>query len=142
MTTSMETNQTPVDKPSPTISVVHFLPSAIFLIVVGWGGLYALIQLTSPNGGTRWLFFCLLIMGVTGLILPLAAWLNARFPSSPPVTNFIVIRQALWGGVFMAIVAWLQIGRVLNPAMALLLAVGLIIIEWLLRLRERSQWKP
>jgi hypothetical protein len=31
---------------------------------------------------------------------------------------------------------------VLTPALALLLAVGLFLIEWLLRLRERSQWKP
>jgi hypothetical protein len=45
-------------------------------------------------------------------------------------------------GIYFPILAWLQIGRVLTPAMALLLAVGFILIEWLLRLRERAQWKP
>jgi hypothetical protein len=45
-------------------------------------------------------------------------------------------------GVYATTVAWLQLGRVLNVAIAVLLALGLAIIEWLLRLRERSQWKP
>jgi len=31
---------------------------------------------------------------------------------------------------------------VLTPAIALLLLLGLAVIEWLLRLRERSQWNP
>ena len=35
--------------------------------------------------------------------------------------------------------AWLQAGRVLTLPMAVLLAAGLILIEFLLRLRERSQ---
>jgi hypothetical protein len=38
--------------------------------------------------------------------------------------------------------AWLQIGRVLTPSLAFLLAVGFVLIEWLLRLREKSQWNP
>jgi hypothetical protein len=52
------------------------------------------------------------------------------------------LRQAIWVAIYLPTLAWLQIGRVLTPAMALLLAIGLILIEWLLRLRERSQWKP
>jgi hypothetical protein len=35
--------------------------------------------------------------------------------------------------------AWLQIPRVLNPAIAVLLALSLVVIEVFLRLRERSQ---
>ena len=38
--------------------------------------------------------------------------------------------------------AWLQIGRMLTLPLAVLLALGFLIIEYLLRLRERSQWKP
>jgi hypothetical protein len=33
-------------------------------------------------------------------------------------------------------------GRALTPALGLLLALGLVVIEWLLRLREKSQWNP
>lgn len=129
------------DQPQP-VTVVSFLPTAIILIVAGWGGIYLLTQFTQPNGGARWLFYFLLIVAITGVMVPVTAFLNQRFPSKPPVSNLVVTRQALWFGVFIATIAWLQIGRVLNPALALLLAVGLVIIEWLLRLRERSQWKP
>ena len=44
------------DQPQP-VTVVSFLPTAIILIVVGWGGIYLLTQFTQPNGGARWLFF-------------------------------------------------------------------------------------
>jgi hypothetical protein len=131
-----------IENQPPPVSVSNYLPAAAILMILGWGGLYATILFTTPNGGTRWLFFFLLILAVTGTILPLIALLHRRFSSTPPVTNAVVTRQALWFGVFFATLAWLQIGRVLNPTLALLLAVGLIIIEWLLRLRERSQWKP
>jgi hypothetical protein len=35
-----------------------------------------------------------------------------------------------------------MIGGVLNPAIGALLAIGIVLIEWMLRLRERSQWRP
>jgi hypothetical protein len=123
-------------------SVASYLPTALLLMILGWGGLFAVIEFTTPDGGTRWLFFFVLILAVTGTVLPVVAFLNQRFKSTPPASNVVVMRQALWFGVFAATVTWLQIGRVLNPAITLLLAVGLVIIEWLLRMRERSQWKP
>ena len=57
-------------------------------------------------------------------------------------TSGLILRQAIWFGVYGSALAWLQTGRVLTTALALLLAVGLILVEWLLRLRERSQWSP
>ena len=38
--------------------------------------------------------------------------------------------------------AWLQIGRVLTTPMVLLLIIGFVLIEYLLRLSEKSQWTP
>lgn len=142
MAVHMEKTSPAPEKSNNPDKVTSYWPTAIILILLGWGGLFAIFQYTTPNGGTRWLFFLTLIMAITGLALPLVAFLNKRFPSKPPVASTVVIRQALWFGVYVATLAWLQIGRVLNPAIALLLFVGLIIIEWLLRLRERSQWKP
>jgi hypothetical protein len=52
------------------------------------------------------------------------------------------VRQAVWVGVYFGTLAWLQIGRVLTLPLALLLLVGLVLIEWLLRMREQSQWNP
>lgn len=131
-----------MEKQSSSIPILSYLLTALILFLLGWGGIYAIIQYTAPNGGTRWLFFVVLILAITGTILPIIAFLNWRFSSKSPISNFVVMRQALWFGVWVAAITWLQIGRVLTPALALLLAVGFMIIEWLLRLRERSQWKP
>lgn len=122
--------------------VIAFLPTTVILMLLGWGGLISLILFTSPNGGTRWAFFFAAVLALTGTILPGVAFLNRRFPSVPPPTSSVVVRQALWVGIYIPTLAWLQIGRVLTPALALLLAFGFLLIEWLLRLRERSQWKP
>ncbi len=122
--------------------VANFLPAAIVLFILGWGGLIALFILTLPTVGPRWLFFFLAVLAITGTILPITAFLNRRFPSTPPPSPLVVVRQALWFAVYAATVIWLQMGRVLNPALAILLAIGLGLIEFLLRLSEKSQWKP
>lgn len=125
----------------PAISVKDYLPAAITLMVLGWGVLAYILLSTTPSGGTRWVLFFSAVLAVTGTALPLVAFLNRRFPSLPPPNPTVVIRQALWIGVYLATLAWLQMGQVLTPALAALLALGLVIIEWLLRLRERSLWK-
>ncbi len=119
-----------------------FIPAALILALIGWGGLYALINFTIPTVGPRWLFFFLSVLALTGTSLPVVAFLNQRFPTDPPVSSGVVVREAIWIGVYFPTLTWLQLGRVLTSALILLLAVGLIAIEILLRLRERSQWKP
>ena len=131
----------PMDNRS-TPPVTSFLPAAIFLFIVGWGGLIALVILTLPYVGPRWLFFFLAVLALTGTVLPITAFLNRRFPSTPPVTQGVVVRQALWFAIFGATCAWLQMGRVFTPTLAFLLAIGLALVEFLLRLSEKSQWKP
>ena len=130
----MDTNQSP--------SVRSVLPAAIFLGATGWLGLAVVLLFTLPTVGPRWLFFFAAVVAITGSALPVIAFLNRRFPSAPPPTPGVIVRQAAWVGIYFPTLAWLQIGRVLTPALALLLALGLILIEWLLRLREKSQWKP
>jgi hypothetical protein len=121
--------------------VANFLPASIFLFVIGWGGLIALIFTTLPTVGPRWLFFFLCVLAATGTASPITAFLNRRFPSTPPPTYMVVVRQALWFAIYASTLIWLQMGRVLNPALAILLAIGLGLIEFLLRLSEKSQWK-
>lgn len=127
-------------EPSPPVS--SFLPTAIILSLLGWGGLFVLINYTLPSLGPRWLFFFLSVLAATGTSLPIVAFLNRRFPTTPPPSYGAILREAIFVGIYFPMLAWLQLGRVLNPALALLLALGLIAIEILLRLRERSQWYP
>jgi hypothetical protein len=105
-------------KLSPPVKA--FLPASVLLMLLGWAGFLAVINLTEPNGGTRWLFFFFLVLAFTGTAMPGVAWV----------------------GIYLPTLAWLQIGRVLTPSLALLLALGFVLIEGLLRMRERSQWKP
>jgi hypothetical protein len=121
--------------------VANFLPASILLFIIGWGGLIALIVTSLPTVGPRWLFFFLCVLAITGTTLPITAFLNRRFPSTPPPTYFVVVRQALWFAIYASTSIWLQMGRVLNPALAILLAIGLGLIEFLLRMSEKSQWK-
>lgn len=125
-----------------SIPVRSVLPASLLLMILGWGGFIAVILLSTPNGGTRWLFFFTAVLALTGMALPLTAFLNRRFPSTPPATHGVIVRQAIWIGVYLPVLAWLRIGRVLTFPLAILLGLGFLMIETLLRLRERSQWKP
>jgi len=119
-----------------------FLPLSIALTVIGWGGLLVVIRLTVPTLGPRWLFFFLGVLALTGPALPIIYFLNLRFPSNPPVQDMVILRQALWVGVFASTIAWLQLGRVLTMGLAMILAGVFVLIEFLLRLFERSRWNP
>ena len=119
-----------------------FLPLSLVLTIVGMGGLLLIIQSTVPTLGPRWLFFFLGVLALTGPSLPMVYFLNRRFPSDPPVEGMVILRQALWVGVFGSTIAWLQLGRVLTVGLALILAGVFALIEFLLRLFERSRWNP
>ena len=118
------------------------LPAAVLLMLAGWAGLGYVILETSPTGGSRWALYFSAVLALTGTALPAVAYLHRRFPSNPPPTVPTLARQSLWIGIYLPTLGWLQIGRVLTPVLAVLLAVGLGLIEFLLRLRERSQWRP
>jgi hypothetical protein len=122
--------------------LTSYLPLSILLTAVGWIGLLLVIRGTVPTLGPRWLFFFFGVVALTGPVLPLVYFLNKRFPSNPPVNGLVIVRQALWVGVFGSTVAWLQLGRVLTTGLALILAGVFVMIEFLLRLFERSRWNP
>jgi hypothetical protein len=119
-----------------------FLPLTLVLTLIGWAGLWIVISGTLPTLGPRWLFFFLGVIAITGPALPITYYLNQRFPSNPPVDGMVIVRQALWVGVFGSTLTWLQLGRILTPALALILAAVFVLIEFLLRLFERSRWNP
>jgi hypothetical protein len=122
--------------------VRSFLPTALILMLLGWGGIAYLWIQTQPFLGPRWAFYFSSVLAFTGTALPIVAYLNRRFPSKPPPSNLVIVRQAIWVGIYFPTLLWLRIPRVVTLPLALLLAAGLILIEFLLRLRERSQWKP
>lgn len=119
-----------------------FLVASILLTLLG-AGLFALVVFAfTPNVWARWVFFFGGTLGLTGLALPAVWFLNLRFPSEPPAGTSVIIRQAAWVGVFGGLLAWLQQERLASLGVIAGLGLGLFVIEYLIRLRERSLWRP
>ncbi|MGB4595753.1 MAG: hypothetical protein WBI14_07580 [Anaerolineaceae bacterium] len=121
---------------------VDYLPAILGLFIFGAGGLAVILVQTLPTIFPRWLFIFFLVSLVTGLLMPLTYFLNKRFPSKPLADRNVIIRQSLWFGIYAAILAWLQLGRALTFPLAVILGAAMILIELLLRMWERSRWKP
>src|SRR4051812_7777056 len=126
----------PADKIPPDHIGVMIV--GVVFMVIGWLGLFQLVTTTLPRVGQRWIFFLLLQIAVTGTVLPFVRYLNVRFtPISaelPP--GGVIVRQSIWVGLFVVTCSWLQIPRVLNLAMVILVAIVFIVIEVFLRSRE------
>ncbi len=119
-----------------------FLAATVTLLILGLGiWVFAFLALT-PTVWARWLFFFGWDLALTGLFMPVTWFLNLRFPSQPPVEQYVIVRQAIWVGVYGATLFWLQQARLVSIWMAGGLALGLAAIEYLIRMRERSRWKP
>lgn len=128
-----------------SLSSASFRPfafPAIFLLLLGWGGLIFLILTIRPTVWGRWLFYVLWVLGLTGAALPLTFAAHRSALARDPALSRVVVRQALWVGVYGAILAWLQLSRLAGLWTVVTLAIGLIAIEALIRLREKSRWQP
>lgn len=118
---------------------VGILIAAAILFVIGWGGLYVLVNTEIPRiAGQLWVFFVLFHLGITAITIPIVRYINVRLTpiNQPIIPGGIVVRQSVWVGLYMVICAWLQMPRVLTLPVALLLALVFIVIEVFLRNRE------
>ena len=116
----------------------YVLPT-LFLLLVGWGGLYYTVFYTLPTVWPRWGFFALWVAALASSSFPVIYFIATRF-SSEKLETHVLVRRALWVGVYGATLAWLQLARLVNVYVILGLAFGLVAIESLLRLRERARW--
>lgn len=113
------------------------------LALIGWLGLAGLFVYINPNIGPLpwWSFYVLILMAVTGTAVPFVHLLNRRF-GREAAPGGVILRQAMWVGVFVTAGAWMQRSGLLNPATSVLLLIALVGVEWFLRLRERARWAP
>ncbi len=126
----------------PNSSFRPYLASAISLFILGWGGAAFAVFSLTPTVWARWLLFFGGSLGLISLALPATWFLNLRFPSDPPAGSAIIVRQAIWVGVYGALLTWLQQARLVTLWTGLGLAAGLIAIEYLIRMRENARWRP
>ncbi len=84
-------------------------------------------------------FLASVMVAVTGMVLPLTYFLNKRFgPDATAPSFFVVLRQAMWVGAWLAFCTWLQMNRTLGLAVAGLVAAVLVMFEVLLQVRTRA----
>ncbi len=126
----------------PNLSFRPYLASCITLFIIGWGASALAIFMLTPTVWARWLLFFGTTLGVTSLALPITWFLNLRFPSNPPAGAPVIMRQAIWFGVYVALLIWLQQERLVTIWTGLGLAAGLIAIEYFVRMRENARWQP
>jgi hypothetical protein len=133
----LDTNLSPSGSNMPP-DHIGVLAAGLVMMVGGWLSLYYLVTTTLPRVGQRWIFFMLLLIAVTGTVLPFIRYLNVRFTPTdvelPP--GGVIVRQSIWFGLFVVLCAWLQLPRVLNLPIAFFLGLVFIGIEVFLRSRE------
>lgn len=88
-------------------------------------------------------FLASVVVAATGLVLPLAFFLNKRFgrPGNDHTISpafLVVLRQSMWVGAWVAFCVWLQMNRTLGLAVAGLVATVLALFEVLLQVRTRA----
>lgn len=124
----------------PQITYRRFLIPTLLMVIGGWGGLAFITNYTFPTLWPRWGFFALLVIAMTGTALPIAYFINRTFSVS--LRPGTVLREAIWVGVYGATLAWLQQGRILNFSLGLWLAVGIVIIEYIIRWSDTPAQPP
>ena len=118
-----------------------FTIAAILFAIIGWWGLYELTRQVSPDQpGALAFFFSLLFLAASGTLAPAASYLNRRFaPEATAKDPWRPFRHSVWGGLCVAICAWLQMVRIFNVGFALIIALMFVAIEILIvRLRAGS----
>lgn len=116
------------------------LVSSLFLTILGGGGLAFIFIFFKPTLGPRWMFFFFLTIIGAGIALPFSYLIQRRF-ANEFVLGKVLIREGILFGVFLALIAWLQLGRILTNLIVMIIAVGLILLEMLLRMAEKATFK-
>jgi hypothetical protein len=123
-------------------SVRSVLPLAFLLAVPGWSWLIYLTTQTLPDLGNRWMFFAAAVIAVTGTSAPLVAYLNRIIKPFGPANFEMIVRESTLLGIYAGILIWLNKGQVLTFGLAVILGIGFVLVELLIRLRTRSEWHP
>lgn len=121
----------------PSYNYRPVLLAAVLLAAAGWSGLYLLLTQTLPTVLPRWVFFFLLILASSGTALPFLWLLHRRFDTTP-FSPGLLHRQSLEFSLVITILTWLQINRTFSLTLALVISVGMILLESLLQRLRRN----
>ena len=98
----------------------------------------ATVLLREANSEVVIALLASVLVAVTGLVLPLAYFLNKRFNRSQSASFLVVLRQAMWIGIWVAFCLWLQMNRTLGIGVVFLVLAVLVTVEVLLQIRTKA----
>jgi len=109
---------------------------SIGVAVASWAGLGYMVMTQSPSTVTKALFFPLLFLAVASVVIPCLAWLYGRMGHEDEPAA--VLRQGGWAGLYVSLVAGLQMARLLDAIVAVVMAAIFVLLEvFLLQRPER-----
>ena len=132
-----------VTMPTRRAETTHKLPTvspmvvALTLAGVGWLGLGYLTLNVHPSRLAKIGFLTMLALALMGTAWPVLLALHRRFRGEP--SPWTVWRESVWMAAFGAASAWLQMNRLLNVALAVILAGVFVVIELIFALRARQE---
>jgi hypothetical protein len=115
----------------------HWWVVISFIIAIfSFAYLYHIVSSVWPNPETgldqpQLLLFIFMFVGMAALTIPISAYLNHRFaqPGWPERDKPRLLRQGGWVGLFVVLLAYLQLLRALNWTIVVVLAGVFILIE-------------
>jgi len=119
------------------ISVGRVLPVGLILTAIGGVGLVFIFLNTQPFIGPRWLLFFFITLLACGLGLPIITMAQIRF-SKKNLTEGVLLRESILFAIYIDLLLWLQLGRVLTNFIILLLGAGFVLLEIFLRISEKA----
>lgn len=119
------------------ITLGRVLPVGLILSAIGGTGLVFVFLNTQPFIGPRWLLFFFVSVLACGLSLPVFTMLQNRF-AKKKLTEGVLVRECILFAVYIDLLLWLQLGRVLSNAIILLLGIGFTLLEVFLRISEKA----
>jgi len=124
-------------KSKPVAESKRWILYVVLIAILSWVGMLSVVQLPISST-TKTLFFGLLFAAVTTTMMPVVAYLNARFGKCRDTRVYRVrfVRQSIWVGLFVTVVAWLQARRMLEATVGVILLAVLVLIEAFMITRE------
>lgn len=117
--------------------------SSIPIVMLSFAGLMYVIGSLWPDPNTifarsQMLLFAFIFLGCGALTVPVTAYLNQRFAKADWLARdrARLLRQGSWVGLLAVLLAYLQLSRILNWTIALVLAAVFVLIETFLLTRE------
>ncbi len=117
--------------------------SSIPIVLLSFAGLVYVLAYLWPDPTTifaqpQMLFFVFVFLGCGALTVPVTAYLNQRFAKADWLARdrARLLRQGSWVGLFVVLLAYLQLSKILSWTIALVLAAVFVLIETFLLTRE------